>query len=185
MKDKKIKILALFGKSGSGKNYIRDYLANDPRFWELVHCTTRPRRESDKDEDYWFVSKEHFFDMDKSGLFLEKTCFNDWWYGTLETTPHPELINVGIFNIKAINQLLKNDTLDVLPVCIYRRSKDRILGAIDREHCTDEKLKEICRRFLADEEDFSHINFNYVTYENYNEDIRILNIPEIKNFIFG
>lgn len=183
MEKKKKKVLALFGKSGSGKDYIRNYLSNDFRFWELVHCTTRPRRETDDDEDYWFMSKDHFFQLEKNNLLLEKTCFNNWWYGTLKTVLHEELINIGIFNIASIRQLLQNDEVEVLPIYIYRHDKDRLLGSINREK--EPNLKEVCRRFLADEEDFSHIDFEYVTYHNCNEDVKILNIPEIKNFISG
>ena len=59
----KIKILALFGKSASGKDSIQKWIvSNYPQLTnKIVSCTTRPPRSGEQDGvDYFFLSNEEF-----------------------------------------------------------------------------------------------------------------------------
>lgn len=58
--EKKIKIVALFGKSGAGKDTIqRELLEFMPDVHGIISCTTRPPREKEIDgKDYYFLTAE-------------------------------------------------------------------------------------------------------------------------------
>ena len=72
---------------------------------------------------------------------------------------------MGIFNIHGISSLLRLKNLEVLPVRIkVTNEKERIIRALNREK--NPSCSEICRRFLADEEDFKVIPFQYKTFFN-------------------
>ena len=53
----KIKILALFGPSGSGKDTLAKILTTQENINEIISCTTRPMREYEQDGvDYHFLT---------------------------------------------------------------------------------------------------------------------------------
>ena len=95
---------------------------------------------------------------------LEATVFNDWCYGTPIESLRKDKINVGVFNIQGIECLLQDNRLDILPIFIDCSDKTILLRNIKREKVP--KCLEICRRFITDEQEFSDINFNYITFDN-------------------
>lgn len=184
----KIKILALFGKAGAGKDYLqKQLLLNDdrhnPKFHGIVSATTRPPRDNEiPGEDYIFLNNEEFSQSIINGSMLEATVFRDWCYGTLIESLKPDLINIGVFNIAGIEALLKNDELIVQPVFIKASDKTRIIRQLQRENEPD--IKEIFRRYKTDEEDFLDIPFSYkVVYNDYtfliNDSEPIIELKEI------
>ena len=55
----KIKVVALFGKAGSGKDTILKEVAATGGLHEIVSCTTRPMREGEADGvNYHFLTSE-------------------------------------------------------------------------------------------------------------------------------
>lgn len=181
----KYKILALFGKSGSGKDTIKKWLANTQNINEIIPCTTRPKRDNEIEGlDYYFISNEEFAQKVLDCLMLEATDFNDWFYGTPLSALQKDKINVGVFNIHGIECLLQDPRLEVLPVYIQCFDKIRLFRCLNRERIVD--CHEVCRRFLADEKDFENIEFNYFTYDNsYDNDgyFDILDLPKISSFV--
>lgn len=167
----KIKILALFGKSASGKDSIQKWIvSNYPRLTnKIVSCTTRPPRSGEQDGvDYFFLSDEEFAKKVLDGSMLEATSFREWFYGTALDQLDPDKINVGVFNLTGVECILDDPRLDVVPVWIYASDKTRLRRSLDREDNPD--CKEICRRFLADEKDFEEADdFDYFGWVN--EDI--------------
>lgn len=181
------KILALFGKSGAGKDTIaKELCKNTNEFHQLISCTTRPKRDYEiNGKDYFFISNDKYKELLNNNQFLEVTTFNNWNYGTLKQANNINKINVGVFNIQGIYNMLSNPLLinyRILPVYIYASDKIRLNRLFNREKYPN--YKEICRRFLTDEEDFKDIPFYYTLYNNDNNEgqIKILNIPEIKEF---
>ena len=155
----KIKVVALFGKSGVGKDTIQRYLIdaypNDAK--GIVSCTTRPKREYERDGiDYHYLTTEKFAEKVLNGEMLEATEFNDWFYGTSITELDPEKINVGVFNPIGVEALIGDSRLSVLPIEIIASSKTRLLRALHRED--NPNCAEICRRYFVDEEDFCDLD---------------------------
>lgn len=182
----KYKIIALFGKSGAGKDTIQKWMVeNLPNTNNIISCTTRPQRDYEKDGvDYFFLSNFEFFKKVELGTMLETTEFNKWYYGTPIQALDKEKINIGVFNIDGIESLLCDSRLKVLPVFIYTYDKIRLKRCLNREKHPD--CKEICRRFLTDEEDFRYIPFDYVVYHNNSNDrdyFSIQNLPQVKKFM--
>lgn len=162
----KIKILALFGKSASGKDNIQKWIVkNCPKINGIVSCTTRPPRSTEQHGvDYFFLSDEEFTKKVLDGSMLEATSFREWFYGTALDQLDPEKINIGVFNISGIECLITDPRLQVVPVWVHANNKTRLIRSLSREQNPD--CTEICRRFFADEEDFKDIDFEYYGWFN-------------------
>jgi guanylate kinase len=184
--ENKYKVLALFGKSGAGKDTIQKWLTTNYNMNGIISCTTRPPRDYERDGiHYHFLSNEEFAQKVLNMSMLEATVFNDWCYGTPIESLKEDKINVGVFNIQGIECLLQDNKLDILPIFIDCSDKTRLLRNIKREKVPN--CLEICRRFITDEKDFSDINFDYITFDNNNDRNRgfygILNLPTVKEFL--
>ena len=167
----KIKILALFGKSASGKDTVQNWIVSNfsNLTKKIVSCTTRPPREGEREGvDYFFLTDEQFASKVLDGSMLEATSFREWFYGTALDQLDPEKINVGVFNLAGVECILEDPRLEVQPVWVYASDKTRLLRSLNREENPD--CKEICRRFQADEKDFDEMDdFDYFGWVN--EDI--------------
>lgn len=163
--NKKYIIVALFGESGTGKDTMQDMLVSSPafNFHKIISCTTRPKRDYEIDgQDYYFLSEEDFDKKLKENLLLEYAEFRNWKYGTCIDNLNPQAINIGVFNIQGIKSLQKNPNIICLPILINSQQKDRLIRSLQREENPD--CQEICRRFLADIEDFSDLSEIIIPY---------------------
>lgn len=179
-----IKIIALFGKSGSGKNYIKSRFAENEKFNIIIPSTTRPKRKCEKDRvDYNFYDDRTFLDMFMDEQFIEVTCFNNnWFYGTEGKQLSENKINVGIFNIKGI-EILSDQDFKIFPLEIVANDRIRLKRILERE-VDDLDCKEVCRRFLKDEKDFETIDFHYHKFYN-NEDSEYIIPEQLLDFIYN
>lgn len=182
----KYKILALFGKSGAGKDTIQKWLVSTQNINGIISCTTRPKRDNEVDGvDYHFISNAEFAQRVLDCSMLEATDFNNWFYGTPLSALQEDKVNVGVFNIHGIECLLQDSRLEILPVYIDCHDKTRLLRCLKRERIVD--CHEVCRRFLADEKDFANIDFEYAIYDNTHDNddyyFGILNIPKVNDFV--
>jgi guanylate kinase len=152
-----IKIVALIGKSGTGKDTIlKECSSQAPNYNYIISCTTRPPRQGETDGvNYHFISEEEFQKRVDEGDMLESVQFRDWHYGTSLMELDKDKINIGVFNPEGVRTLCLDDRLDVFPVCLEADDKIRLLRQLNREDNPD--VKEIIRRFLADENDFSNL----------------------------
>ena len=169
-------VLALFGKSASGKDSLQSALTQKfANCHPIISCTTRPMREGEHDgKDYHFLSIVEFTKYVLEGKMLEATCFRDWFYGTLEQDLLDNCLNVGVFNLEGVRTLLSNPDLIVYTVFVNASDKVRLIRALNREENPD--CAEICRRFEADEKDFkdmSDIRIHY-TFDNNSSDSEVL-----------
>lgn len=160
------KILAIIGEAGTGKDTImKGVLKKNPNLHEIISCTTRPPREKEKNGiNYHFLTNEEFTNKILNNEMLEATVFNDWCYGTSYDSLDANKVNIGVFNPAGIEALMEHK--NILIVCYYVRAADkqRLLRQLNREKNPD--VKEIIRRFSADNLDFLELQFHYNEIEN-------------------
>lgn len=153
-KKKKYKLIALCGKSAVGKDTILNEVIGDEDKSELFHkivsVTTRPKRKTEVDGvDYYFVD-----DSDIPNLrLLELEHFNGWAYGTMQAELEEDRINLGIFTPRGIAQLAATGLVELTVVIVESDADIRLSRSLLRSF--GEQVLEMCRRNIADAEDFS------------------------------
>ncbi len=161
--NKKI-IVALFGAAGAGKDSIqKEIVKQSPDlFHEIISSTTRPKREYEHDGiDYHFITDKQSEEYIQNNQYIEYAEFRGWRYGTLKDSIFPGVINIGVFNVAGVKQLLKlpYEEYIIIPIFIKCSDKERLLRQLNREEHPD--CAEICRRFGTDKEDLKHSNLNF------------------------
>ena len=160
------KIVCLMGKSSSGKDtiYKRLLAQKDVPIKAIVPYTTRPIRAGEQDGvEYHFTDEESFQRFLRQGSVIEAraydTCYGVWRYFTvadaeIDLSAHSYVL-IGM--LEAYDQLRGFYGADkVLPVMIELDDGVRLQRALDREKAQDHpKYEELCRRYLADAQDFS------------------------------
>ncbi len=160
------KIVCLMGKSSSGKDTIYKRLLTQKNvpLQTIVPYTTRPIRVGEQDGvEYHFTDEEGFQRLLAQGAVVEAraydTCYGVWRYFTvaderIDLSAHSYVL---IGTPEAYTQLCGFYGEDkVLPVMIELDDGVRLQRALDREKAQDHpKYEELCRRYLADAQDFS------------------------------
>ena len=156
----KYTIIAIMGKSASGKDSLLKALLQEPQFKEaksIISCTTRPIRNG---TDYHFLTNEQFTNLVLSNRMLEATVFNDWCYGTSIDSLSTSGINIGVFNPEGCEALRQNENITLCLIYVEATDKTRLLRSLNREKNPD--CHEIVRRFNADEMDFCEEEIEYL-----------------------
>ena len=159
------KIFYLMGKSSSGKDTIyKELIQKFPKMKRIVLYTTRPRREGERDGvEYFFTDEEKLQQFRNQGQLIEErsyhTQYGVWSYFTADDG-QIDLKNGNYLGIGTLESFQKMKCYygkeSVIPVYIEVEDGERLIRAIRREQEQETpKYKELCRRFLADEEDFS------------------------------
>ena len=151
----KIKVIALYGKAGAGKDALLQTTMKlaGPELNEIISCTTRPPRQGEVNHvNYHFVTLEEFTQMVLNGDMLEATEFRAWWYGTPLLSLDPDKVNIGVFNPAGMVAIKEDPRLDVIPVKVEASDKVRLMRQLNREDNPD--VTEIIRRYQTDEKDF-------------------------------
>lgn len=188
-------IFYIMGKSSSGKDTIYNRLRADERLQllNLILYTTRPMREGEMEgREYHFVQKEKFDCLKEEGKVIEsrtyETVYGPWTYFTADDgqMADPEKSYLGIGTLESYIQL-KNyyGAEKICPIYIEVEDGERLKRAIAREEQqTSPKYEEMCRRFLADAQDFSEEKLQEagITKRFYNTELENC-IKEIKNYI--
>lgn len=154
-----MKIVALMGEAGSGKDTIlHSIMEKYPSYFnEIISCTTRPPREGEKEGvNYYFLSIDEFTKKVLNGDMLEATEFNDWHYGTDRESLTIDKINIGVFNPEGVRCLQEDDNIELYVFYVRAAGKQRLLRQLNREENPD--VNEIIRRYKADTEDFHFLD---------------------------
>lgn len=163
-----MKIVALMGEAGSGKDTILHRIMEKyPSYFnEIISCTTRPPRQGEKEGvNYHFLSVEDFIRKILNGDMLEATEFNGWHYGTDSQSLTIDKINIGVFNPEGVRCLQEDENIELYVFYVRAAGKQRLLRQLNREENPD--VNEIIRRYKADTEDFSFLNdIKYITLQN-------------------
>ena len=159
------KLYYLIGKSASGKDSFREALLQDAYLSlnEIVQCTTRPIRAGEQDgREYHFLTDAQVDELNAAGKIVELRAYNTIygvWKYMLADTGHIDLENKDYVAVGTVESYQKvRDYFGearVVPIYIYVEAGERLARALNRERAQSQpKYKELCRRFLADEEDF-------------------------------
>lgn len=160
------RIYYLMGKSATGKDHIYEQLMKDPRLGlrKIVLYTTRPMRSGERDGVQYHFTDERFLEAcRKNGTLIESrvyhTIYGPWYYFTVDDgETNPSLGNLlAIGTLESYKKMRDHyGEADVIPVYIEVDDGLRLQRALQRERKqTEPKYEEMCRRFLADQEDFS------------------------------
>ena len=158
------KIVALFGKSGAGKDTLLKELClkEELNLNKIIRCTTREPRENESEGNpYHFITPVAFLEEVMNFNMLEANEFNKWFYGTNIADLKKDSINIGAFDVEAVSNLMEDNRLEVIPIYIQTSDKIRLIRQLNRE--TNPNCTEICRRYLSDTEDYEDIDFNYLS----------------------
>ena len=151
--------------SSSGKDTVyKKLLERHPGFRTIVPYTTRPIREGERDGvEYFFVDDERLREMQEAEQVIEVRSYNTrcgiWTYftaddGQIDLKTHDYLVIGTLVSYRALREYFGAEKL--LPVYIEVEDGLRLARAVERERRQAEpKYSELCRRFLADEEDCS------------------------------
>jgi len=160
------KIFYILGKSSTGKDTIYKRILEDTELnlKDIILYTTRPIRDGEVNgKSYHFVNEEQYEKIKASGAIIEERAYNTmhgvWRYFTVKDEQidldHNDYLIIGV---------LKSfiDTRDyfgedkVVPIYIEVEDGARLQRALNRERKPEnQRYKELCRRYLADSEDFS------------------------------
>lgn len=159
------RIFCIMGKSASGKDTVYQKLRQlRPGLRSYVMYSTRPRREGEVDGvSYHFVDEAKLDEERKAGRLIEartyQTVFGPWTYATvddgqIDLKKNDYLMPATLESYRKLQAYFPAES--VVPVYIEVEDGERLLRAIHRERQQDTpKYVEMCRRFIADSEDFS------------------------------
>lgn len=163
------KIFFVLGKSCSGKDTIFRKLKENKELnlKTITGYTTRPKREGEKDgEEYFFVTSNELENLKKEGKVIECRNYNTvhgiWSYFTADDGQidlnQGDYIYIG--TLESYKEMVKfYGENAIVPLYIEVETGERLWRAIKREReQNNPKYAELCRRFLADEEDFKDEN---------------------------
>ncbi len=160
------KIFLLMGKSSSGKDTIYKELIKNKQLGleKVVPYTTRPMRDGEKDGVQYFFKKENeYLALKDAGKIIEErtyhTKYGEWRYFTVDDG-QIDLLSGNYLVIGTLESYCYFREYfgkeNVIPIFIDVDAKVRLQRAMQREETQEfPRYDEMCRRFLADEEDFS------------------------------
>lgn len=163
------RIFYIMGKSASGKDKIYSRLSSDINLnlKKLILYTTRPIRAGEEDgKNYHFTDEKKLKEFRRAGRLIEARSYHTvhgiWTYFTADdgTVELEESDYIGIGTLESFRKMKKyyGENI-VIPIYIEVEDGERLDRALKRERKQEiPKYAEMCRRFLADESDFSEEN---------------------------
>lgn len=159
-------IYCIMGKSSSGKDTIFKLLLerDDLNLKRIVSYTTRPIRSNEKPgEEYNFVTTDEKDKLVEAGKVIEirkyDTVHGPWFYftvddGNIDLSANDYVVIGTVESFVKLREYYGEKM--VLPIYIEVDDGVRLSRALDRERQQSQpKYEEMCRRFLADQQDFS------------------------------
>lgn len=192
------RIFYIMGKSASGKDKIYSRLSSDVNLnlKKLILYTTRPVRAGEEDgKNYHFTDEKKLKEFRRTGRLIEARSYHTihgiWTYFTADdgTVELDQYDYIGIGTLESFRKMKKyyGENI-VIPIYIEVEDGERLDRALKRERKQEiPKYAEMCRRFLADESDFSEENILkagiWKRFENIDLDICVAEISQyIKQF---
>lgn len=157
----------LMGKSASGKNALYEYLIGDSSLAlaPLIPWTTRPIRANEQDGvEYHFTDEDGLRALEAQGRVIEKRTYQTehgpWTYFTVDDGALLSEDRLGIGTLESFRKMRDYYPEGyVVPLYIEVEDGIRLGRALKRERKPgNHRYEEMCRRFLADQKDFSEEN---------------------------
>lgn len=158
-------IFYITGKSSSGKDSIYKALLEDSELSlsPVILCTTRPKREGEEEgREYHFVDEKAFMNYRDKGEVIEcrtyDTVHGPWRYFTVTSAiEESREFYLGIGTLESYTGLRDHfGGRHMVPIYVEVEDGERLIRAIEREKKSGKPdYREMCRRYLADDEDFS------------------------------
>ncbi len=162
------KLFCLMGKSSTGKDHIYKAIIEKlgEKLREVTTYTTRPMRVNEvQGREYNFVTESKMQELKQAGRIIEcrtyPTVHGDWHYFTADDGQIrlEEANYIMIGTLEAYMSLKEYYKDAVVPIYIEVEDGERLFRALRRERKqTPPRYEEMCRRFLADNADFSEEN---------------------------
>lgn len=175
-------IYFLMGKSASGKDTVYEKILEEFSLEKVIPYTTRPRRENEENgKQYFFVSDEEYLEKEKNNQIIEsrvyETVYGPWRYftvddGQIDLNSEKDYLMIG--TLESYQSIKKYfGERDVVPLYLEVEDGVRLQRAMDREKKQlNPSYDEMCRRFLADQKDFSDERLKecgiHIKYKNEN-----------------
>ena len=163
------KIIYIMGKSSSGKDTIFRNLLTEKslHLMQIVPYTTRPIRVGEENgQEYFFTDEAGFQKLKSENMVIEDRAYQTyhglWRYFTvndkqMDLSKNDYIIIGTLESYTKTRDFFGSDVM--LPVLIDLDDGVRLQRALNREKKQSQpKYEELCRRFLADSEDFSEEN---------------------------
>lgn len=160
------KIFCIMGKSATGKDTIYKELLQNQKLGlnRIVLYSTRPIRENETNGvEYYFTDVDGMRELEQQGKIIECRAYDTihgiWYYFMVEDN-QIDLFKNDYLIIGTLESYMKMRDYfgrdKVVPIYIDIEDGERLTRALDREKTQSEpKYEEMCRRFLADCQDFS------------------------------
>ena len=162
-------IYYIMGKSATGKDTVyKELLKLRPELKTVVSYTTRPIREGETDGvEYHFTTVSGLDERLAAGKVIElrtyQTVMGPWNYftvddGQFDLTGDRKYLMIG--TLESYEKMCQYFGRDMLcPIYLEIPDGIRLRRALEREDAQNRpNYREVCRRYLADEDDFSEEN---------------------------
>lgn len=162
------KIFCVLAKSSAGKDAITSVVSENLDISMATSFTTRPMREGEVEgREYNFIDEASFRDLHGCDRLAEYTSYevaddSVWYYGLTKDELEKADYVMVIVNPHGLEQLQKLYGDRVVSILIECNGMTRLKRSIERDKKGNPK--ELCRRFLADEEDFKYVTCDYLVY---------------------
>lgn len=163
------RIFYIMGKSATGKDTIfKELLSRRPMLRTVVPYTTRPIREGETHGvEYFFTTESELAAFMAAGKVIERrtyqTVMGPWHYFTVDdgqfcSGESDDFLMIG--TLESYGELREYFGEEALcPIYIEVPDGLRLYRAAAREAAQkNPNFREVCRRYLADEDDFSEEN---------------------------
>lgn len=179
------KIVYIMGKSSTGKDTIYRTILSEKSIdlKKIIPYTTRPIRLGEENGvQYYFTDEQGFLKLNQEGKVIEQrsydTCYGLWRYFTVNDESL-DLENNNYIIIGTLESYEKTAEYfgkeKLLPVLIELDDGVRLQRALNREKKQKApKYEEMCRRYLADSQDFCTENIKKagITKTFYNDNLK-------------
>ena len=184
----------LMGKSASGKDTLYEALLEDPALGlkPLIPWTTRPIRAKEADGvDYHFTDEAGLRELVRQGCVIEQRTYQTehgpWTYFTVDNQDRHTGDRLGIGTLESFRKIRDYYPPGyVVPLYIEVEDGLRLERALKRERKPgNHRYEEMCRRFLADQKDFSMENLQAAGIERRfrNDEDRLQCVSELTEYI--